>query len=149
LQDVSATVSGKFWHREKGNIVQLNFSRPDAAKVSEAFSSPTSADKSDPQLVEAFRSMGVGDALEFGRDAVGNNNPRSVKITVGKAAKEAGWKLAYRNISTEPKLGFYAKIVAPATSGNGNDVETSVDASEEPTNGTTEEVASTGRSRRS
>jgi hypothetical protein len=118
--------------------VAIPFKKADTSVVQEAYKSPTSAEKADPAMVAAFKEMSVGEAVEITKEAIGSSLPRSVKIQVGKAAKEAGWKLNYRNYNG----GFLAKIVGPVAS-NGDDtaVEASVDESEGSTNGVTAETA--------
>jgi len=143
LQDVR--VIHYFWQRaERGNYVAIPFKKADASVVQEAYKSPTSAERADPEMVEAFRSMQVGEAIEISKAAIGNQLPRSVKITVGKAAKEAGWKLNYKPFNG----GFLAKIVGPVTNGEENGtVEATVDASENEQNGVSEETPEAATSR--
>jgi len=117
--------------------VAIPFKKADTSVVQEAYKSPTSAEKADPAMVAAFKEMSVGEAVEITKEAIGSSLPRSVKIQVGKAAKEAGWKLNYRNYNG----GFLAKIVGPVTNGNDDTaVEASVDESEGATNGVSDEA---------
>ena len=130
------------WIREKGNSVAIPFKKADASVVTEAYKSPTSAEKADPEMVAAFKAMSVGEAIEISKAAIGNSLPRSIKITVGKAAKEAGWKLNYRNYNG----GFLAKVVGPIAA-NEENVDTEENGS---SNGATEAPAeeATTRGRR-
>ena len=119
------------WIREKGNSVAIPFKKADASVVTEAYKSPTSAEKADPEMVAAFKAMSVGEAIEISKAAIGNSLPRSIKITVGKAAKEAGWKLNYRNYNG----GFLAKVVGPIAA---NEENTGDDSENGSSNGATE-----------
>ena len=88
-----------FWIKDKGNFVAIKFSTPSAEKVAETFASPASADTTDTELLNYFKSTSVGDAIEIALKDSGLKTERSLKVRVGKHAKLAHREVEWRKAS--------------------------------------------------
>jgi len=103
------------WLFQKGNYVMVQFlTEVPANEVAEAFKSPTSGSTIDTELVNHLRTMNKGQAIKLPKDD--SFTARSLKVRVGKAAKEAGRKLEW----AETPDGYIARVtLVSAPSANG------------------------------
>lgn len=105
----------KGWLFQKGNYVMVQFmTEVPANEIAEAFKSPNSGATIDTELVNHLKTMQKGQAIKFPKDD--SYTPRSLKVRVGKAAKEAGRKLEWADTS-DGYLARVTLITAPSTNG--------------------------------
>jgi hypothetical protein len=117
VMDSALETIGIFWVPDKGNFVALSFQKIDKNAAAAAFTSPTATGSVDADLLNAFREMGVGDALSLPKGQVSSD--RSFKVRVNKAAKAALRKLEWGEVEGNyvVRIVEIEKALEPATNG--------------------------------
>lgn len=119
------------------------------SEIEAAFTSPSSGTTVDTELVKHLKTLAKGQAIKLPKDST--ISPRSLKVRVNKAAKEANRKLGWAEVS-DGHIARVVEILTPSTNGTvattpevtTNGIEPSIQASTEPVNS---ELTGTGRNR--
>lgn len=137
------------WYFQKGNHIMVQFqTNVSDSEIEAAFTSPSTGGTIDSELVKHLQTLGKGQAIKLPKD--NTISPRSLKVRVNKAAKEANRKLGWAEV-TDGHIARVVEILTPTPNGtlvstevtvNNNGVEPSIQA---PTEATTE--AASGRTR--
>jgi hypothetical protein len=106
-----------FWIKERSNFVAIKFSTPSAEKVTETFASPAGSDGIDQELLNHFKGLNVGDAIEVNFKDSGLKTERSMKVRVNKIASLAGRHLDWRTVDGG---NFIARVDEVKNNGQSN-----------------------------
>jgi hypothetical protein len=125
---------------QRGNYAMVKFNKTVPQELlDKAFTSPATGDKTDPELVAQFKTMGLREALLIPLDT--SITERSLKVQVGKAAKAAGRTLEWGKVDE----GYVVRVKLISNgeaSANGQVTE------EVTTEEVAEEAPASGRNRR-
>jgi hypothetical protein len=108
-----------FWIKEGSNFVAIKFSTPTAEKVTETFSTAPGSDGIDTDLLNHFKGLNVGDAIEINFKESGLKTERSLKVRVNKHAGLAGRHLDWRSLDGGIFIARVDEVKAPS-SANGS-----------------------------